>query len=142
MKHILQTVQPMRVYAHFHVANSHLFEGMPTREQFVWYYSFLKKRREFHLRQHLNDLAKHKGWSRAMLIFMTQVFFELKFVTIENGLAKIIDNPDKRAIESATIYKERKEQVALEQKLLYAQYMDLRDWLDLCRQEQSVSEEE
>lgn len=142
VKHILQTVQPMRVYAHFHVANSHLFEGMPTREQFIWYYSFLKKRREFHLRQHLNDLAKHKGWSRAMLIFMTQVFFELKFVTIENGLAKIIDNPDKRAIESATIYKERKEQVALEQKLLYAQYMDLRDWLDLCRQEQSVSEEE
>lgn len=139
---VLKLVEPSRIYAHFYVANSHLFDGMPTREQFIWYYNFLKQRREFHVRQRLNDLAKHKGWSRAMLIFMTQVFFELKFVTIENGLAKIVDNPEKRDIESADIYKERTEQVALEEKLLYAQYSDLRNWIEQCMTEQSISEEE
>lgn len=139
---LLQLVEPTRIYAHFYIANSHLFDGMPTREQFIWYYSFLKQRREFNVRQNLNDLAKHKGWSRAMLIFMTQVFFELKFVTIENGLAKIVDQPDKREIESAKIYKERTEQVALEEKLLYAQYMDLRSWLEECMNTRPVSEEE
>ncbi|GEK34368.1 single-stranded-DNA-specific exonuclease RecJ [Kurthia sibirica] len=139
---MLALVEPSRIYAHFFVANSHLFDGLPTREQFIWYYSFLKQRKEFHLRHHLNDLAKHKGWSRAMLIFMTQVFFELKFVTIENGLAKIVENPQKREITSAEIYIERTEQVALEQKLLYAKYTDLRRWFEECLQPQTVSEEE
>ncbi|MEG0381162.1 MAG: single-stranded-DNA-specific exonuclease C-terminal domain-containing protein, partial [Kurthia sp.] len=101
-----------------------------------------KQRSEFNLRQSLNDLAKHKGWSRAMLIFMTQVFFELKFVTIDNGLAKIVDEPAKASIESATIYKEREEQVILEQKLLYAKYTDLRQWFEEGMASQTVSEEE
>ncbi|HEY4532145.1 MAG TPA: single-stranded-DNA-specific exonuclease RecJ, partial [Kurthia sp.] len=140
--HLLRKVEPTRIYAHFYVANPHLFDGMPTRDQFVWYYSFLKQRKQFNLRQNLNDLAKHKGWSRAMLIFMTQVFFELKFVTIDDGLAKIVDNPDKRTIESALIYKERTEQVALEEKLLYAQYKDLRNWFEQCLTKQPLSEEE
>ncbi|GEK29787.1 single-stranded-DNA-specific exonuclease RecJ [Kurthia zopfii] len=142
LANLLRTVEPVRIYAHFYVANPHLFEGMPTREQFIWYYSFLKQRKQFNVRQNLNDLAKHKGWSRAMLIFMTQVFFELKFVTIDDGLAKIVDNPDKRAIESALIYKERTEQVALEEKLLYAQYKDLRNWFEQCFTKQPLSEEE
>lgn len=142
LANLLRKVEPVRIYAHFYVANPHLFDGMPTRDQFIWYYSFLKQRRQFNLRQNLNDLAKHKGWSRAMLIFMTQVFFELKFVTIDDGLAKIVDNPDKRAIESALIYKERTEQVALEEKLLYAQYKDLRNWFEQCFTKQPLSEEE
>ena len=76
-----------------------------------------------------------------MLIFMTQVFFELEFVTIENGLAKIVDNPPKRDLTSAVVYKERTQQLALEQTLLYAPYTDLRQWFDE-RVHQTVSEEE
>lgn len=141
LEHVIALEKLERIYAHFYVADPHLFDGMPTREQFVWYYSFLRKRREFHLHQNLNTLAKHKGWSRAMLIFMTQVFFELEFVTIENGLAKIVDSPPKRDLTSAAIYKERMQQLALEQTLLYAPYKDLRQWFDE-RIHQTVSEEE
>lgn len=141
LEHILRLKKLERIYAHFYVPDSHLFDGMPTKEQFAWYYRFLRSRREFHLHQNLNELAKHKGWSRAMLIFMTQVFFELKFVTIENGLAKIVDNPPKRDLTSAVVYKERMQQLALEQTLLYAPYTDLRQWFDE-RVHQTVSEEE
>ncbi|MEG0381161.1 MAG: single-stranded-DNA-specific exonuclease C-terminal domain-containing protein, partial [Kurthia sp.] len=37
LKNYLNLVEPDRIYAHFYVANSHLFDGMPTREQFAWY---------------------------------------------------------------------------------------------------------
>lgn len=97
LEQLLENVKPSRIYAHFYIPDSHYFDGMPTREQFVWYYTFLRKRQVFQLRQHLNELAKHKGWSRDMLIFMTQVFFELGFVTIENGLAKVVDHPPKKS---------------------------------------------
>lgn len=142
LEELLTKVKPTRIYAHFYIPDSHYFDGMPTREQFGWYYTFLNKRREFHLRQHLNDLAKHKGWSRDMLIFMTQVFFELGFVTIENGLAKIVEGAPKKQLSSATVYKTRAQQMDLEQTLLYAPYKDLREWFDARLFAQTVSEEE
>ncbi len=77
-----------------------------------------------------------------MLILMTQVFFELGFVTIENGLAKIVENPPKKDLMSAKIYQERKQQMELERTLLYAPYKDLREWFDLRLNGQTVSEEE
>ena len=141
LEQLLRAKELERIYAHFYVSDSHLFDGMPTREQFIWYYSFLRQQREFQLNQNLNQLAKHKGWSRAMLIFMSQVFFELEFVTIENGLAKIVDHPPKRELTSAKIYEERMQQLALEKTLLYAPYKDLRQWFDV-RIHQAVSEEE
>lgn len=142
LEQLLENVKPSRIYAHFYIPDSHYFDGMPTREQFVWYYTFLRKRQVFQLRQHLNELAKHKGWSRDMLIFMTQVFFELGFVTIENGLAKVVDHPPKKELTSAKIYQQRAQQMDLEQTLLYAPYKDLREWFDLRLNGQSVSEEE
>lgn len=142
LEHLLVNVKPNRIYAHFYIPDSHYFDGMPTREQFVWYYSFLRKRHVFQLRQHLTELAKHKGWSRDMLIFMTQVFFELGFVTIENGLAKIVDHPPKQDLTSAKIYQQRAQQMDLEQTLLYAPYKDLREWFDQRLNGQAVSEEE
>ncbi len=44
------------------------------------------KRGSFDLKKHGDDLAKYKGWSKETIDFMSQVFFELKFVTIEDGL--------------------------------------------------------
>ncbi|MGX9135386.1 single-stranded-DNA-specific exonuclease RecJ [Rummeliibacillus sp. JY-2-4R] len=142
LESLLEVIKPIRIYAHFYIPDSHFFDGMPTREQFVWYYTFLRKRQVFDLRKNLTELAKHKGWSRNMLIFMTQVFFELGFVTIENGLAKIVEHPPKKDLTSANIYQERKQQMELERTLLYAPYKDLREWFDLRLNGQSVSEEE
>ena len=45
-------MNPNRIYAHFHAPESKYFDGLPSREQFGWYYSFLEKAREF-------DLAKN-----------------------------------------------------------------------------------
>ena len=44
-----------------YTANSQYFNGMPTREQFSWYYGFFKKRPTFNLNQHIQQLSQHIG---------------------------------------------------------------------------------
>ncbi|WP_342472286.1 single-stranded-DNA-specific exonuclease RecJ [Metasolibacillus sp. FSL H7-0170] len=127
---MLQRVQPQRIYAHFYTATSHYFSGMPTRQHFSWYYSFLKKRPSFSLQQHIEPLAQHIGLNVDVINFMTKVFFELGFVTIEGGLTTVVENAPKQALEEAPSYKVRSAQIQLEQKLLYATYSELKQWLD------------
>lgn len=127
---VLAELKPKRIYAHFHAKESQYFEQIPTREQFAWLFSFIKKRGTFDFKKHCDELAKHKGWSRETLFFMLQVFFELDFVTLNNGLTEVAKAPSKRDLTEAPIYKKREQQIALEQKLLYAPYRDLKQWFD------------
>lgn len=127
---VLAALKPKRVYAHFHAKESQYFEQIPTREQFGWLFAFIKKRGSVDFKRNGDALAKHKGWSREALFFMLQVFFELGFVTLNNGLTEIAQAPSKRDLSEAPIYKQRQQQIDLEQKLLYASYKDLKEWFD------------
>ncbi|TWT26240.1 single-stranded-DNA-specific exonuclease RecJ [Planomicrobium sp. CPCC 101110] len=127
---VLSELRPKRIYAHFYAKDSQYFEQIPTREQFAWLFSFIKKRGSFDFKKHCDELAKHKGWTREAIFFMLQVFFELGFVTLNNGLTEIAKAPSKRDLSEAPIYKKREQQIALEQKLLYASYKDLKEWFD------------
>jgi len=130
LERLLERTEPSRIYAHFYMMDSQYFNGMPTREQFSWYYSFLKKRPNFNLKLQVADLAKHTGWNEEVLKFMTKVFYELGFVTINNGLLVVVENPPKRNLQDAQAYKLRAEQIDLEQKLLYAPYIELKQWFN------------
>ena len=127
---ILSDLKPKRIYAHFYAKESQYFEQIPTRDQFKWVFAFIKKRGSVDFKKHGDELAKHKGWSRESLFFMLQVFFELGFVTLNNGLTEIAAATGKRDLSEAPIYKKRQQQIALEQKLLYASYKDLKEWFD------------
>ncbi len=130
LENVLQKTAPSRIYAHFYMPDSQYFNGMPTREQFTWYYKFLKNRPSFPLTMHLPDLAKHTGWPLDALKFMTQVFFELDFVKMESGLTTVNVNAPKTALTEAPSYKQRSEQIDIEQKLVYAPYIELKQWFD------------
>ena len=130
LENVLQKTTPSRVYAHFYMPDSQYFNGLPTREQFSWYYKFLKNRPAFPLNMHLDDLAKHTGWPLDALKFMTQVFFELDFVKMESGLTTVNVNAPKQALTEAPSYKQRSEQIEMEQKLVYAPYIELKQWFD------------
>lgn len=126
----IQQAQPKRIYAVFYTPESKFFNGMPTREQFGWYYSFLKKRPGFNLSIHMERLSQHIGLNLEIIKFMTNVFFELGFVTIENGLTTVNINAPKRSLSEATSYKKRVKQIEIEQKLLYAPYLELKQWFN------------
>ncbi len=130
LENVLQKTAPSRIYAHFYMPDSQYFNGMPTREQFTWYYKFLKNRPAFPLNMHLPDLAKHTGWPLDALKFMTQVFFELDFVKMDSGLTTVNVNAPKTALTEAPSYKQRSEQIDMEQKLVYAPYIELKQWFD------------
>ncbi|EKU41318.1 single-stranded-DNA-specific exonuclease RecJ [Lysinibacillus capsici] len=130
LEDVLQKTAPSRIYAHFYMPDSQYFSGLPTREQFAWYYKFLKNRPAFPLDMHIADLAKHTGWPLDTLKFMTQVFFELDFVKMESGLTTVNVNAPKQALTEAPSYKQRSEQIEMEQKLVYAPYIELKQWFD------------
>lgn len=130
LESLLRTVELKRIYVHFYTPNSQYFNGMPTRQHFSWYYSFLKKRPTFNLNEHKEKLSQHIGLNMDVINFMTKVFFELGFVKIEDGLTTVLDDAPKRALTEAPSYKLRSEQIELEQKLLYATYIELKQWFD------------
>ena len=130
LEELLRVTPIERIYAHFYTNNSSYFNGMPSREHFKWYYGFLKKRPSFNLQQHIVQLSQHIGLNMEVIKFMTKVFFELGFVTIENGLTTVNENAPKKALSEASSYKMRSQQIELEQKLLYATYIELKQWFD------------
>lgn len=141
IEQVMRDVQPSRVYAHFHVSNSTYFDVLPNREQFGWYYSFLKSRGQFDLLTNGPKLAAHKGWQIGTVNFMSEVFLQLGFVRIESGLISFVETTDKRALHEAPIYQKREQQMELEKKLLYAPYMELKKWLETIRVSDVVEEE-
>ncbi|WP_078413882.1 single-stranded-DNA-specific exonuclease RecJ [Priestia abyssalis] len=121
---------PSRIYTAFLSKEDHYFHTVPTRDHFKWYYGFLVKNSPFDLNRYKEDLAIHKGWSKDTIDFMSQVFFELEFVTIKNGLISLMKNGAKRdLIESAT-YRRKQEQIQLEKKFLYTSYGQLKQLFD------------
>ena len=130
LSELIATTQPSRVYAHFYAADSKYFDGMPSREQFGWFFSFLKKRDQFDLSANANQLAAHKGWKKDTVYFMTKVFSELGFVTIEGGFISVAETVGKKELSDAPSFKEREHQIELEKILLYAPYMELKKWFE------------
>lgn len=139
---LLEYQQWKRVYAHFFADESTYFEGLPTRDQFKWYFSFLAKRKTFALKQNIQELSKHTGWSQKTINFMSKVFFELNFVRIESGSLVMNDNPAKQDLSEAPTYQQRAKEIELEQKLLYAPYIELKQWFEERKAGQTVPEEE
>ncbi|WP_040759187.1 single-stranded-DNA-specific exonuclease RecJ [Sporosarcina newyorkensis] len=141
LKSAIGSSQANRIYLHLYVHDSMYFEKMPDRQQFGWYYSFLKKRGSFHLRDQMDMLSKHKGWKKSTIKFMTKVFYELEFVTLENGEITMMEPAEKRDLAEAPSYKKRQQQIKLEELLLYAPYQDLKKVFNSLRKIEAVEEE-
>jgi single-stranded-DNA-specific exonuclease len=127
---LLSGKQAARVYVHFYKKESDFFSTMPTRDHFKWYYALLLKRNPFDLKRYGNDLAKHRGWTRETVDFMSKVFFELDFVTMNNGLITLNKNVPKRDLAESDSYQEKHSQIQLEKDLLYSSYPQLKNWFD------------
>jgi single-stranded-DNA-specific exonuclease len=130
IKEIIENAHPERIYAVFHQLENHFFSTIPNRDHFKWYYAFLTKQKEFDLNKFADQLAKQKGWSKETIYFMSKVFFELEFVTINDGLIQLKEDPQKRDLTSSKTYVMKHEQVHLENKLCYSSYEELKQWFD------------
>ncbi|WJY28206.1 single-stranded-DNA-specific exonuclease RecJ [Sporosarcina trichiuri] len=141
LEQLMTLFSPGRIYAHFYAPESRYFDGIPSRQEFGWYFTFLKKRGTFDIRNQGGQLAKHKGWKIETIYFMSKVFFELGFVKIENGAVIAEPAAGKRDLAEAPAYKERQQQIEMEERLLYAPYHELKQWFQQVQQVQAVEEE-
>jgi len=133
--------QPARIYVHFHKENSDFFSTMPTREHFKWYYAFLAKRGSFDLKRHGEELAKYRGWTKETVEFMSQVFFDLEFVKIDNGFISLEKNVPKRDLSESKTYQKKQATFTLENELLYSSFEQLKSWFDQVIQGSVQNEE-
>jgi single-stranded-DNA-specific exonuclease len=133
--HLLAGKKPGRIYSHFYKRDSAFFNTMPTREHFKWYYAFLAKKGPFDINRFGDDLAKHRGWSKETIEFMSKVFFELNFATINNGFISLEKIAPKRDLTESQTFQQKQAQFTLENDLLYSSFKQLRDWFDSILQE-------
>ncbi|MBS4194796.1 single-stranded-DNA-specific exonuclease RecJ [Lederbergia citri] len=121
---------PDRIYAHFYHEETQYFTILPTREHFKWYYAFLLKRQSFDVNKFGEELAKHRGWSVDTIMFMSQVFFELNFVTIKDGLITINPEKQKKDLTDSSTYRRKQEEISIEKLLLFSSIVELKSWFD------------
>lgn len=142
VQHLLSGKKPARIYAHFYKRESDFFSTIPTREHFKWFYAFVAKKGSFDMKLHGNDLAKYRGWTKETIDFMSQVFFELDFVKINNGLISLQTNTIKRDLTESSTYQLKLAQITLENDLLYSSFQQLKSWFDQVIQGPVKIEEE
>ncbi|MFB7639419.1 single-stranded-DNA-specific exonuclease RecJ [Peribacillus butanolivorans] len=130
LKRVIENKEPSRIYAHFSHEQDHFLSTVPTRDDFKWFYAFLAKKGPLDVKRYGDDLAKYRGWSRDTVDFISKVFFELDFVTIENGLIMLTANAKKRDLSESESFIRKKEQFELEQELVYSSYQQLFDWFN------------
>ncbi|MFC7060743.1 single-stranded-DNA-specific exonuclease RecJ [Halobacillus seohaensis] len=139
LSEVIQKLVPNNIYACYQVENSAYFTSLPTRDHFKWFYGMLIRRKSFHLVKDREKLAERKGWNVSMIDFISQVFFELGFVKMEDGLITIESSPSQKELTESLLYQERREQLYVEQTLYYSSYKELKGWLD--EQRETVKEE-
>lgn len=142
LKRLLQLTMPERIYAVLDHEEEHFFSTLPTRDHFKWYYAFLLKQQPFNVNKYADALSKKKGWSKETIHFMTQVFFDLEFAKIENGLITLVENPAKRDFESSKTYNQKQELLKMQAELVYSSYQSLKEWFDRVIKTSRIAEEE
>lgn len=141
LKVLFKGKQPARIYAYFYKESSDFFSTIPTRDHFKWFYAFLLKKGPIDLKRHGDEIAKHRGWSPETIKFMSKVFSELDFVTINNGFITLKTGAQKRDLTDSRTFQIKQAQYSLEKDLLFSSFKELKGWFDQVIQESDETEE-
>ncbi len=99
--------------------------GMPTRADFSKVYKFFAAQKGIDLQKHGHHMINHLEMESNKIFLIVQVFLEAKFVIIENGLLKIVNNPDKLKLEETNSYQNAVEQFKAEELFLYSSFKEI-----------------
>ncbi|MCA0982638.1 single-stranded-DNA-specific exonuclease RecJ [Halobacillus yeomjeoni] len=138
LKEVLNKINVSKLYACYRIEDSTFLKTWPSRDHFKWFYSMLMKRGNFDLHKEGDLLARRKGWDRSMVDFISQVFFELEFVKMKDGLITINAQSSKKDLKESVLYQEREQQLYIEQTLYYSTYKELKNWIDPLMDKESM----
>ncbi len=111
LKTIFQEQHFSAVYFKNDIDKAYYLTGYGTREQFAKLYKTIYQFPEFDIRYKLKDLAAYLNIQQILLVKMIQVFEELGFVTIKDGVMTVNKEAPKREIGESQIYQNLKQTV-------------------------------
>lgn len=103
------------IYFKNKIDKAYYLTGCGTHEQFARLYKAIYQYPEFDVRYKLGNLANYLKIPELLLIKMIQIFEELDFVDIDNGLMKVNKEAKKREISESKIYQELQELVKIQE---------------------------
>lgn len=129
LKGLLQGGQFETIYFRNEIKNQYYLTGYGTREQFTKLYKVIYQFPEFDVRYKLKDLSDYLKIPQILLVKMIQIFEELGFVTITDGLMTVNKEASKRDITESQIYQELKRQVAFQELMALGTPQEIYDYL-------------
>jgi len=106
LKEIAQNTPIERFYLKAQNDGSY-FDGLGTRKQYGALFTFIAQNKDVDVRHKSAQIAEYLHLPKNLLIFMLQVFQELGFVEIKDGIMNAVANPEKKELTSSSIYQKR-----------------------------------
>src|SRR5699024_7904496 len=118
------------------------WSSFPIRDDFKWFYAFLMQEGKYDHYRQKEQVANHKGWNINKIEFIINVFYELKFVKIEEGKVILNDQVKKRQLTESTYYQKGLNKKEIQDVLYYSSYKEIKLWMKDQMQLTEVLEEE
>lgn len=128
VKELVQATGCKRLYLFVTSREEYYLNGLPTREQFGRLFKLIAQFKVIDVRYKLDDVASFLRLKRQTVIFMINVFFELGFVTIDDGLMKRVESPATRPLTESRFYQEMTEKIRIEEFFLFSDIKDIKQW--------------
>ena len=129
LKNIFQEKNFSAVYFKNDIDKAYYLTGYGTREQFAKLYKTIYQFPEFDIRYKLKDLAGYLNIQQILLVKMIQVFEELGFVVIKDGIMTVNKEAPKREISESQIYQNLKQTVKDQEIMALGTVQEIYDFL-------------
>ncbi|BDD39026.1 single-stranded-DNA-specific exonuclease RecJ [Streptococcus ruminantium] len=117
------------VYFKNEMATPYYLDGYGSRDQFARLYKTIHQFDELDVRYKLKDLAGYLKIKDSLLIKMIQIFQELEFVTITNGIMRVNKTAQKKELSESQIYQNLKKTVIQQELMALGTVQEIYDWL-------------
>ncbi|GAA6113988.1 single-stranded-DNA-specific exonuclease RecJ [Apilactobacillus apinorum] len=107
-------------------------KGMPNRAQYAKLFKFVMMNNDIKIHDNIKEISKKLNIDLQNLIFMINVFNELDFVFIDNGIMNY--NPDlvKSDLSNSRAYQSREKQIEVEKQLLAISREKFKQAIRIC----------
>ncbi|MGT2910697.1 single-stranded-DNA-specific exonuclease RecJ [Streptococcus cameli] len=118
------------VYFKNQIEKEYYLSGYGTREQFAKFYKTIYQFPEFDVRYKLKELADYLRIPYILVVKMVQIFQELEFVTITDGVMTVNKDTKKREIAESQIYQDLVQIVKFQELMALGTPEEIYHWLN------------
>ena len=129
LKALFQEQSFQAVYFKNQLDKAYYLTGYGSRDQYAKLYKTLYQFPEFDIRHKLGQLSDYLKIPQVLLIKMIQIFQELGFVQIENGIMTVNKDAEKKEIASSSIYQDLVQTVKDQELMALGSVQEIYDYL-------------